>query len=186
MNVGYFRRWYGNARVTDNVAVAPEDHSPYCVTSPVDARLPNGGGSQVCGLYNVSPAKFGSVSNVIKLAQGVRRHNGDVRQRRRERERRLPGASSCRAAPAPGARWSKCYIMDSPQALLNCRTAPPFQTQIKLLVVYPSLAVCRRAPRSGCARSADHGVAHLHERRGADLARPRPAASRGWRRWPCR
>ena len=27
--------------------------------------------------------------------------------------------------------------MDSPQALLNCRTAPPFQTQIKLIGVYP-------------------------------------------------
>ncbi len=30
-----------------------------------------------------------------------------------------------------------CFVIDSPQALLNCRVAPPFQTQVKLLGVYP-------------------------------------------------
>jgi hypothetical protein len=30
-----------------------------------------------------------------------------------------------------------CFVVDSPQALLNCRTEPPFQTQVKLLGVYP-------------------------------------------------
>ena len=31
----------------------------------------------------------------------------------------------------------QCFVVDSPQALLNCRNAPPFQTQIKVLGVYP-------------------------------------------------
>jgi hypothetical protein len=30
-----------------------------------------------------------------------------------------------------------CFVVDSPQSLLNCRVAPPFHTQVKLLGVYP-------------------------------------------------
>ena len=46
---GYYRNWQGNFRVTDNLAVAPGDYSPYCITAPTDPRLPGGGGNQVCG-----------------------------------------------------------------------------------------------------------------------------------------
>ena len=45
MNVGYFRTWVGNFQATDNLAVTPADFSPYCITMPVDARLPGGGGA---------------------------------------------------------------------------------------------------------------------------------------------
>jgi len=34
----------------------------------VDARLPGGGGNQICGLYDVKPAMFGQVSNLITLS----------------------------------------------------------------------------------------------------------------------
>jgi hypothetical protein len=67
--VGYYRNWYGNFRVTDNLAVEPSDFSSYCVTSPSDSRLPGGGGYQVCGLYDVNPAKFGQVNNLIRRAR---------------------------------------------------------------------------------------------------------------------
>jgi hypothetical protein len=39
--------------------VGPEDYPPYCIALPSDSRLPGGGGNQVCGFYDISPAKFG-------------------------------------------------------------------------------------------------------------------------------
>jgi hypothetical protein len=63
---GYYRTWYGNVTVTDNTAVRPSDFDRYCITAPADARLPGGGGYQVCDLYDINPAKFGQVSRVVK------------------------------------------------------------------------------------------------------------------------
>ena len=71
VDAGYFRRTRGNYRTTENVAVTPADYDPYCVTAPVDARLPGGGGYQVCGLYNITPTQFGRNDNVITLDSSV-------------------------------------------------------------------------------------------------------------------
>ncbi len=65
VNVGYFRTWFGNFVATDNLLVAPGDYNPYCITTPRDVRLPGGGGQQVCGLYDITPAKFGLVQNLV-------------------------------------------------------------------------------------------------------------------------
>jgi len=45
--------------------VTPADYDPYCITAPVDARLPGGGGYQVCGLFDVKPAMFGKIDNMV-------------------------------------------------------------------------------------------------------------------------
>ena len=68
VTAGYFRTWRGNFRVTDNTLVSPANFDPFCVTLPSDARLPGGGGNQLCGLYDVSVAKFGQVSNLVSQA----------------------------------------------------------------------------------------------------------------------
>ena len=62
---GYYRSWYAHFLTTDNLAVTSADYNPYCITAPVDARLPDGGGYPVCGLYDVSLAKFGQVNNLV-------------------------------------------------------------------------------------------------------------------------
>ena len=59
VDVGYFRRWFGNFRVTDNTLLAPEDFDQFSMTVPRDPRLPDGGGYTIDGLYDVKPAKFG-------------------------------------------------------------------------------------------------------------------------------
>jgi hypothetical protein len=68
VEASYNRRSYGNLRVVANMATAPTDFSPYCVTTPVNSLLPGGGGQQICGLYDVSPTKFGQINNLLTLA----------------------------------------------------------------------------------------------------------------------
>jgi hypothetical protein len=68
VNAGYFRRWYGNFTVTDNLAVAPTDYSPFSVTAPTDSRLPGGGGFLVTDLNDLNPNKAGQVDNYFTLA----------------------------------------------------------------------------------------------------------------------
>jgi hypothetical protein len=72
-NVSYFRRWYGNFTVTDNMLVGPADYDPYCLTAPSDNRLPNGGAQQICGLYDINPGRFGRVSNLVTFASNFGR-----------------------------------------------------------------------------------------------------------------
>jgi hypothetical protein len=62
---GYFKRWLRNFTATDNLAVTAADYTPFSLSAPVDARLPNGGGYVVDGLYSIVPDKLGQVSNNI-------------------------------------------------------------------------------------------------------------------------
>jgi len=68
LNVAYFRTWQGNFLVTDNQATTQADYDPFCITAPKDSRLPGGGANQICGLYNIAPAKFGLINNLVAQA----------------------------------------------------------------------------------------------------------------------
>ena len=65
MSGGYYRNWFGSFLATDNTLVTPADFDQFCITAPLDSRLPGGGGYPVCGLADVTPAKFGQVNSVI-------------------------------------------------------------------------------------------------------------------------
>ena len=70
VDVSYFRRTYGNFRVTDNRVVSVADFDKFDITAPSDPRLPGGGGYIVHGMYNLNPAKFGVASdNLVTLAK---------------------------------------------------------------------------------------------------------------------
>jgi hypothetical protein len=45
--------------------VTRADFDEYCITTPADPRLPDGGGQRACGLFDISPARFGLNDNVI-------------------------------------------------------------------------------------------------------------------------
>jgi hypothetical protein len=65
-NGGYFRNTDSVQRSTDNLLVTPADFDQFCVTAPTDARLPGGGGYQICGLSAIKPSAFGLSQPVVK------------------------------------------------------------------------------------------------------------------------
>jgi carboxypeptidase family protein len=150
VSTAYYRRWFGNFTVTDNTLVTPADYDPYCVAAPVDARLGSVSGSEICGLYDINPAKFGQVSNVVGLASKfgapTEIYNGvDVNLSARfGRGGSLQGGwnigNTFVSGSAGGSTFShtnNCFVVDSPQQLYNCESQNPYQSRIKLNGTYP-------------------------------------------------
>jgi hypothetical protein len=145
VNAGYFRTWYGNFQVTDNLRVTPADYSPYCVTVPVDTRLPLSG-QQLCGLYDINPNAFGQVDNLVTRNKGYGKqeeiYNGvDVNFQLRVRDRATLGGgwnigNAVQLGTTAGGNASSgtdtCYVIDSPQQLFNCKIDVPYQNRIKI------------------------------------------------------
>src|SRR6202043_564739 len=65
---GYYRNSYGNIVAQQNQLTSPSDYNPFCVTAPLNAGLPGGGGNQLCGFYDTSLATFGKVRDLITQA----------------------------------------------------------------------------------------------------------------------
>jgi hypothetical protein len=138
VSAGYFRRWYGHFPVTDNLAQTPADFSPYCVTAPVDPRLPGGGGQPICGFYDVSETKFGKVDNLITFADHFGTQQEVYDGVDLTFDARLPKGVVVSGGLNTGrTRTDRCFVVDSPQELLYCKVAPPFRTQVKFFGVYP-------------------------------------------------
>ncbi len=139
LNVGYYRTWYGNFTVTDNLDLTPSDYTTYCITAPTDSRLQSDvSGKQICGLWDLNPNRFGQVTNKVELASkfgeqtevysgfdatvAIRLRNGGLIQ---------GGMSTQRQSS------DRCFVVDSPQELYQCHTEPAGATQIKFSGVMP-------------------------------------------------
>jgi hypothetical protein len=133
LNGGYYHTKLFNFTATKNTLTTPADFSQYCVSAPVDPRLPSGGGYSVCGLADVSPAKFGLVSNLIVQAEtlGAQKQYSDF------------VAAGFNVQAGPGVLFGggidtgqsvtdKCFIVNSIQDLVNCRTVTAFANQTRL------------------------------------------------------
>ena len=155
LNVAYYFTSYRNFEVRQNRLVTAADFDPFCITAPSDARLPGGGGNQICGLFDVNPASFGRVETLVTDAEQfgdqLERYDGIEVQLHAS----LPEGGLLMGGVSFGRKRSdNCYQNDRPdltaQAALGprgnfprtsafCDVTPPWSagTQIKTSGYYP-------------------------------------------------
>jgi hypothetical protein len=138
ITAGYYQRRAGNFQVTRNQLVTPADYDPYCITAPVDSRLPGGGGYPVCGLYDIKQAQFGQVLNRVDQAEHYGKRSEIYNGFDLTGNARLPnGARLAGGLNVGRMATNSCYVVNTPQELLNCDVTTPFQPNFKLYGVYP-------------------------------------------------
>ena len=187
VSVGYFRTWYGGFLVTDNLAVTPADYDQYCITAPVDSRLPTSG-QQLCGLYDIRPAVFGRVDNLITQAS----HYGEQSEvysgvTTSMTARFRQGAQVSGGVSVGRTSTNDCFVVDSPQQARPdfCGISRPLisATDAKFTAIYPlpwDLRVSALYMNSpGVSIRASHVVSNAVVRQslGRDLGQCRGAAT---------
>jgi hypothetical protein len=156
-NVAYYRRWYGNFGVTDNLAVEPSDYDPYSIAIPANPDLPGGGGGRVTGLYDLNPSKAGRVNNLFALASDYGEqteywHGIDVTTNvRLSRDIMLQGGfntgrtvtDTCDIVQTYRNKVAVTGAVGTPQSTDWCHLATNWLSQVKLLGTYtvPRVAV---------------------------------------------
>jgi hypothetical protein len=127
--------------MSDNVAVTPADFDQFSVTAPADSRLPNGGNYVVGGLYNVKPAKFTAIDNLITLSDNygnlVQHWNGiDVTVNARLKDLTLQGGTS-----TGRDSWDACDVRAQvPEMVMSFGTG---QSLSPLYLVSPTVPYCK-------------------------------------------
>jgi hypothetical protein len=128
LDVGYFRRTFSNQTVTDNLDVTPADYDAFCFTAPTDSRLGTVSGSQVCGAYDIKPAKAGLASN--QIVTFAKNYSGDTSQTFDGVDvnvnARPTGRLFLQAGFSTGRTDTKnCAQVDNPQTLRFCEVRQP-------------------------------------------------------------
>jgi hypothetical protein len=115
------------------------DYSPYCITGPLNPALPDGGGEQVCGLFDANPSVFGKIDNFVTLAD----HYGAQRQHWHGLDftvnARLQNGLLLQGGLSTGSTMTdNCEVVarvDNPSTRF-CHNEEPFLTQVKFLGSY--------------------------------------------------
>jgi len=159
IDAGYYRRSYANFHVDDNTLIGPQDFDTYCLTTPVDPRLPGGGGQQLCGFGDIKPAKLGQEFTNRTLADKFGKYEDVYDGVDFSVNTRLGGGTVLRGGFSTGReRIDRCFAVDSPEGtspaytsgLENarpypahpattphlCQTNAPFQTQAKMIASF--------------------------------------------------
>ena len=159
LNLGYYRTWYGGFTLTENLAVTAADFDTFCITAPVDSRLPNSG-QPVCGLYDIKPAAFGLVQNQVTLASNYGKQTQIYNGIDATVNMRFAGEGLLSGGLSVGRTvGDTCYLSDKPSMTPTpipnsvglpttstisrdsefCNTTPPWSqgTQVKFMAVYP-------------------------------------------------
>ena len=130
VSAGYYRTTDHNFPIITNRALTAGSFDPYCIMLPNQAGLP-GAGSELCGFYDINPASFGLVDNLVVMSTEFggdmsRVYNGfDV-----SINARLPNGTSVEGGVASGqTKFNDCLtgLGQTPQSPLpgvNTSTLP--------------------------------------------------------------
>jgi hypothetical protein len=205
LDVGYFRTWYGGFLILDDQFLTPADYDPYCITAPVDSRLPGSGGNRFCGIYDVKPEQFGQVDNLVTQSSHYGNQtevfNGvDVTLKARFGQ----GGQFAGGLSTGRTVTDNCFVVDSPSSVVAgtatgntftlttldtrpdfCRISRPWSaaTQVKLLAVYPlpwklqASAIYQDIPGVPIAASRSYNNSEILPSLGRNLAQCRGAAT---------
>jgi hypothetical protein len=145
IEVGYHRRWFGNFDVTDNLLIVPADFDPYSVTTPVDPRLPDGGGYVVGDQWNITPSKFGISNNLLAPASRYGEQTQNWQGVDVNVNVRMANGLTLQGGTSTGRQETdNCEVVsiDNPSRRF-CHIAEPYRTQANALASYviPSIDV---------------------------------------------
>jgi hypothetical protein len=143
IDVGYFRRWFGNFQVTQVRGRTAADFDPYSVVAPIDSRLPDGGGYTIDGLYDLKLSAVGApVVNYTALARDFGEQTEHWNGMDASVNARLQNGIVLQGGVSTGRTTTdNCDVVDNPElginpSTRNCRVQADFLTQVKLLGTY--------------------------------------------------
>jgi hypothetical protein len=168
VEVGYYRRWWSNFSVTDNLAVEAADFDRFSVTAPSDPRLPDSGGYTLTNLYNVAPAKFGLTNNFITRADKYGEQSEHFDAVDVSVNLRMANGATFQGGTSTGRGVTDDCDLRAKLPEINpvdpyCHVSPPFLTQFRGLGAYtvPKVDVLLSATFQsipGSALVANYGV----------------------------
>jgi len=142
VDIGYFRRVFGNFFATDNRA--QNNFTQFQLTVPTDARLPNSG--QMVGAFDVDPTQFGLIDNFVTKSDNfgtqTQHWNGvevNVSARIRQSLFLQGGTSTGRTTTDNCEVRAKLPELGvAAGGIINpyCHVEPPFTTQVEGLASY--------------------------------------------------
>jgi hypothetical protein len=146
IDVGYFRRWFGNFQVTQTVGLTAADYDRYTVRAPADSRLPDGGGYSIGDLYNLNPGKVGVGTAYTTLARDFGEQIEHWNGMDFSANARLQNGVVLQGGVSTGrATTDNCDVIANDQGAIvsgggpsqrGCHVQAAFLTQVKLLGTY--------------------------------------------------